>query len=126
MYPPRIERQYGSPDFLAPEMVQKKDHSYSLDLWGLGIIMYEMLTDELPFVGSGATGEERRADTKRRIISDEVKFKWKHFVSSSVQDLITSLMQKNPEDRLSLSGVLSHEWIRKHTDDEYRSSLSIC
>lgn len=41
----------GSEYYVSPEMLEKREWSYSTDLWGLGIIIYQMLTGNLPFKG---------------------------------------------------------------------------
>ena len=39
----------GSPMYMAPEIVNKRDYTYKSDLWSVGIIMYEMLHGYTPF-----------------------------------------------------------------------------
>ena len=41
----------GTEHYVSPEMVTEKTYSYSTDLWALGVIIYKMLSGELPFVG---------------------------------------------------------------------------
>lgn len=40
----------GSPEYSAPEMINKSGHNKAVDFWGLGIILYEMLTGLTPFI----------------------------------------------------------------------------
>ena len=42
----------GTPEYLAPELVQGTGHGKGVDYWALGILMFEMLTGATPFVGS--------------------------------------------------------------------------
>lgn len=39
----------GTPDYLAPEMINGNNHDESLDIWSLGILLYEILTGKAPF-----------------------------------------------------------------------------
>jgi serum/glucocorticoid-regulated kinase 2 len=39
----------GTPEYLAPEIITRSGHSFEVDLWTLGIIIYEMLNGEPPF-----------------------------------------------------------------------------
>ena len=39
----------GTPEYLAPEMINKSGHGHSIDLWNLGILIYELLTGSPPF-----------------------------------------------------------------------------
>lgn len=41
----------GTIDYIAPEMIENKSHNYSLDLWSLGVLLYELLHGEAPFNG---------------------------------------------------------------------------
>ena len=51
----KIERRYrtntiiGTPHYMAPEIITGKGYSFHVDLWSLGVIMYEMLCGKLPF-----------------------------------------------------------------------------
>jgi serine/threonine protein kinase len=39
----------GTPHYMAPEIVSNKGHSFESDYWSLGIVLFEMLTGEVPF-----------------------------------------------------------------------------
>lgn len=51
----KIERRYrtttiiGTPHYMAPEIITGKGYSFHVDLWSLGVIMYELLCGKLPF-----------------------------------------------------------------------------
>ena len=42
----------GTPEYLAPEIISRSGHSYEVDFWTLGILIYEMLAGEAPFTCS--------------------------------------------------------------------------
>lgn len=95
----------GTLDYLPPEMVSGREHSTSVDLWALGVLLFEFLVGKPPFETEGPN----RA-TYARIA--KVQYEMPSSVSKDAQDLIRSLLQANPEDRLPLDGVLTHPWIK--------------
>ena len=51
-YLPKGEESYtmcGTPNYLAPEVVMNRGHSYGVDHWALGVLIYEMVMGENPF-----------------------------------------------------------------------------
>ncbi len=48
----------GTPDYLAPECVTRQGHDHAVDCWGLGVIVYEMLTQCSPFADATGTGNQ--------------------------------------------------------------------
>uniref|UniRef100_A0A665WLV0 protein kinase C n=1 Tax=Echeneis naucrates TaxID=173247 RepID=A0A665WLV0_ECHNA len=82
----------GTPEFLAPEVLTDNNYTRSVDWWGLGVLIYEMLVGESPFPGDD---EEEVFDS---IVNDDVRFP--RFLSPVPVSLIQKLLQKNPEMRL--------------------------
>ncbi|XP_022600211.1 serine/threonine-protein kinase N3 isoform X3 [Seriola dumerili] len=82
----------GTPEFLAPEVLTDNNYTRSVDWWGLGVLIYEMLVGESPFPGDD---EEEVFDS---IVNDEVRYP--RFLSPESVSLIQKLLQKNPEMRL--------------------------
>uniref|UniRef100_A0A7N5ZV06 protein kinase C n=1 Tax=Anabas testudineus TaxID=64144 RepID=A0A7N5ZV06_ANATE len=82
----------GTPEFLAPEVLTDSNYTRSVDWWGLGVLIFEMLVGESPFPGDD---EEEVFDS---IVNDEVCYP--RFLSPESLSLIQQLLQKNPETRL--------------------------
>ncbi|KAF1363112.1 kinase-like protein [Lizonia empirigonia] len=103
----RRQTMCGTLDYLPPEMLSSYDNSYSnkVDLWSLGVLMYELLVGEAPF-------EDSPVMTKRKIIRGEYTIP--NFISSGAKDLISRLLVIDPEKRISLEDVEKHTWIVKH------------
>lgn len=93
----------GTIDYLPPEMVTGKDHDATVDVWELGILLYEFLTGGPPFE------EESQRATFRRIRDVDIKFP--QYVPPLARDLILKFLQKDPQKRIDLKDVRSHPWI---------------
>ncbi|KAK5086869.1 spindle assembly checkpoint kinase [Lithohypha guttulata] len=105
----RRQTMCGTLDYLPPEMVKPggKDNFYDekIDLWSLGVLMYEFLVGEAPF-------EDTPVMTQRRIARGEMTVP--SFVSPEARDLIKKLLVLDPSKRLPLTEVEQHPWILKH------------
>lgn len=93
----------GTLDYLSPEMIEGRDHDKSVDVWSLGVLLYEFLVGSPPFEAPG------QKDTCQKIKKVELSFP--DFVSPLARDLIQRLLQHNPEKRMPLSDVVLHPWI---------------
>ncbi|KZT57260.1 kinase-like protein [Calocera cornea HHB12733] len=96
----------GTMDYLPPEMVEQKQHNEKVDHWALGVLTFEFLCGTPPF-------EEKSSNATYRRIA-EVKYTFPSHVSSEARDLISKLLQYEPDKRLPLSEVLVHPWIEKY------------
>ncbi|KFY37349.1 hypothetical protein V494_04785 [Pseudogymnoascus sp. VKM F-4513 (FW-928)] len=95
----------GTMDYLAPEIVNHYTYNTAVDLWSLGVLMYELLVGEAPF-------EDTPVLTYKRIVRRDMTVP--SFVSPEAKDLINSLLVVNPERRMPLEDVQKHPWIIKH------------
>ncbi|KAF3906168.1 hypothetical protein ABW20_dc0100757 [Dactylellina cionopaga] len=95
----------GTLDYLPPEMLRGDSHGEKVDLWSLGVLMYEFLVGAAPF-------EDTPLETQKRIV--KLNFKIPDFVSPEARDLITRLLRLDPDKRLPLDQVAQHPWIVKH------------
>ena len=98
----------GTLDYLAPEMVEGREHDNRIDLWSLGILAYEFLVGAPPFE------TESQTETCRRIARVDLKIP--DFVSPQAADLIRRLLVYRPEQRMPIDEVLKHPWLAKHVE----------
>jgi len=96
----------GTPYYVAPEVL-KKSYDELCDLWSCGVIMYVMLSGEVPFPGSNS------ASIMQRVIKMKYTFSAKTWqqVSQDAQDLIGKLLVRR-SDRLTAERALEHSWIK--------------
>lgn len=91
----------GTPDYLAPELLLGNDHSYEVDWWALGCIMYEFLTGIPPFNDSTPEG------IFDRIMVGRVDWEGLYgFIPDEAIDLVNQLLVLDPEKRLGHNGAL--------------------
>ncbi|XP_010544667.1 PREDICTED: serine/threonine-protein kinase Aurora-3 [Tarenaya hassleriana] len=100
----------GTLDYLAPEMVENRDHDYAVDNWTLGVLCYEFLYGNPPFEA------ESQKDTFKRIVRVDLSFPLTPYVSAEAKNLISQLLMKDPSKRLSLQKIMQHPWIVKNAD----------
>ncbi|XP_067680069.1 RAC-gamma serine/threonine-protein kinase-like isoform X1 [Haliotis asinina] len=82
----------GTPEYLAPEVLEDNDYGRAVDWWGTGVVMYEMMCGRLPFYN-------RDHDVLfELILLQSVKFP--RTLSEDAKSLLTGLLAKNPKDRL--------------------------
>jgi serine/threonine protein kinase len=93
----------GTVDYLSPEMVLGKKHNEKVDVWAIGVLLYEFLVGEPPFQAPTAQA------TGRRICSVDINFP--PVVPALARDLINKFLQMDPAKRISLKAVRSHPWV---------------
>jgi serine/threonine protein kinase len=95
----------GTPEYIAPEMLQQRPYTKSVDWWSFGVLVYEMLVGLPPFY-DGNTNKMYRA-----ILHDQINFP--HHVSPRAEDLISRLLDRDPKARLGASEADAEE-IKRH------------
>lgn len=93
----------GTLEYLPPEIVEQKGHGPGADIWCLGVLLFEMLVGYTPF----------KANAKERMLSNISKIKPKFPMSFPplAKELVTRMLQKNPQERLSIQQVKAHRWL---------------
>ncbi|KAG0667228.1 Cell cycle serine/threonine-protein kinase cdc5/MSD2 [Rhodotorula mucilaginosa] len=96
----------GTPNYIAPEILfdQQGGHSFEVDIWSIGVILYTLLIGRPPF---------QTKDVKaiyKKIRDNSYAFPEDHSLSVEAVDLISWILRPNPTDRPTLSEILAHPW----------------
>lgn len=93
----------GTPDYLAPEMIRGDGHSESLDMWQMGVLLYEMAIGKSPF---GASSQQQ---TCKLILRLDIRFP--SSTNPEVKDLILKLCKLKPKERLTAAQAKQHHFV---------------
>mmetsp|Transcript_38366 Transcript_38366/g.119345 ORF Transcript_38366/g.119345 Transcript_38366/m.119345 type:complete len:422 (+) Transcript_38366:2-1267(+) len=101
----KMHMSCGTLSYVAPEVL-KKSYTSQCDLWSLGVIAFILLVGYMPFSGS----EDKQT---RDIQAGNFKVKPERWalVSPQAREFVTSLLQVNPDVRLTAKSALKHKWI---------------
>uniref|UniRef100_A0A7S2NWI5 Protein kinase domain-containing protein n=1 Tax=Leptocylindrus danicus TaxID=163516 RepID=A0A7S2NWI5_9STRA len=87
----------GTPEYMAPEILTQAGHGYCVDYWGLGMLLYEMMTGLPPWYTTD------RAKLFKRLRYDPLVVP--NFFSQSSEDVVSGLLVRDPSLRLGVQGV---------------------
>ena len=99
----------GTPIYLAPEIINNIGHDEKIDIWGVGVLLFELLTGEAPWEGSDVN------TVKKNIL--KLNIKWPKKMDPDAKDLITKILKYMPEERPSLRKILNHGFFKKFFPD---------
>lgn len=88
----------GTPNYIAPEILTKAGHSYEVDVWSIGCIMYTLLVGKPPFETSSLK------ETYNRI--KQVQYRTPSHLSKPAMAMITSMLQGTPSKRPPVSKLM--------------------
>mmetsp|Transcript_12033 Transcript_12033/g.33840 ORF Transcript_12033/g.33840 Transcript_12033/m.33840 type:complete len:934 (-) Transcript_12033:498-3299(-) len=98
----------GTPNYIAPEVLSGKEgHSYEVDVWSLGVVIYTLLVGKPPFETSDVRS------TYRRIRSNAYYFPEGVPLSDAATDLIRKILRTEPETRPTLAEMLHHPFFTR-------------
>ena len=118
----------GTPGYMSPEALLKKNHTFSTDFFAIGVIGYEFMKGRRPFTGTKNEIKEKMKDEK--FFEENVKIKendkvYKKGWSSESIDFINSLLEINVNKRLGykygIKELKEHQWLKYYMWDEIES-----
>uniref|UniRef100_UPI00358ED547 myosin light chain kinase 3-like n=1 Tax=Myxine glutinosa TaxID=7769 RepID=UPI00358ED547 len=97
----------GIPEFLAPEVVNYDNVTFSTDMWSVGVITYMLLSGLSPFMGAN---DNETLNNIARVRWDFEHEAFENIVSNEAKDFISKLLVEVKSGRMSASQCMRHEW----------------
>ncbi|KAL4474448.1 hypothetical protein ABPG72_007847 [Tetrahymena utriculariae] len=94
----------GTLDYVSPEMVQGKSYDFSVDVWSVGILTYELLIGHAPFAAKSHDA------TFDQILNGELRFSGP--ISFDAGDFISKILEREPNSRMNLTQAIQHPFIQ--------------
>ncbi|NXH38788.1 MYLK3 kinase, partial [Dicaeum eximium] len=117
----KLKVNFGTPEFLAPEVVNYDFVSFPTDMWSVGVITYMLLSGLSPFLG------ETDAETMNYVVNCSWDFDAEAFeqLSEDAKDFISRLLVKEKSCRMSATQCLKHEWLQDLPAKAHRCKLRL-
>ncbi|XP_069332396.1 death-associated protein kinase 1 isoform X3 [Eulemur rufifrons] len=99
---------FGTPEFVAPEIVNYEPLGLEADMWSIGVITYILLSGASPFLG------DTKQETLANVSAVNYEFEEEYFSNTSAlaKDFIRRLLVKDPKKRMTIQDSLQHPWIK--------------
>ncbi|KZT73916.1 Pkinase-domain-containing protein [Daedalea quercina L-15889] len=103
----------GTPEYLAPEILDGHGYNKTIDWWTLGVLLYEMLSGLPPFYDEATDKMYQKILTSPLVFGDEI--------GSQARSILTGLLTRDPAQRLGVNGadeIRRHPFFAKNIDFE--------
>ncbi|XP_067122791.1 serine/threonine-protein kinase 17A [Centruroides vittatus] len=106
-----IREIVGTPDYVAPEILQYEPITLATDMWSIGVLTYVLLSGHSPF------GGDSKQETFCNITHAPLEFPPEMFanISNDAKDFIQRLLVREPCERMTAKECLQHSWICEKT-----------
>ena len=105
----------GTPIYLAPEIIKEQGHDEHVDIWCIGVLLFELITGNVPFQGSDI-------ETLQKNIL-KLKIAWPRDINTDVKNLIMKILKLDPNSRLPLSDMLQHPFFTRYFPNAAQSLI---
>eukprot|EP01130_Rhizamoeba_saxonica_P000001 TRINITY_DN0_c0_g1_i1.p1 TRINITY_DN0_c0_g1~~TRINITY_DN0_c0_g1_i1.p1 ORF type:complete len:296 (-),score=71.16 TRINITY_DN0_c0_g1_i1:44-931(-) len=106
-----LSTSVGTPGYVAPEVLLCETYDISVDMWGIGVITFVLLSGYPPFYDG--SGDPESDVVIEKVIGVEYDFDdecWED-VSDLAKDFVSKLLVRSPDERMSAPEALQHEWL---------------
>ncbi|XP_030743333.1 calcium/calmodulin-dependent protein kinase kinase 2 isoform X1 [Echinops telfairi] len=118
-----LSNTVGTPAFMAPESLSETRKIFSgkaLDVWAMGVTLYCFVFGQCPFM------DARIMCLHSKIKSQTLEFPDQPDVAEDLKDLITRMLDKNPESRILVPEIKLHPWVTRHGAEPLPSEDENC
>ena len=105
----------GTPIYLAPEIIKEQGHDEHVDVWCIGVLLFELITGNVPFQGNDI-------ETLQNNIL-KLKISWPRDINTDVKNLIMKILKLDPNQRLPLSDMLQHPFFTRYFPNAAQSLI---
>ena len=114
----KLDKQCGSPGYIAPEVLRETGYNCQADIFSLGAIFYKILTGANLFKG-GCT--EAKLTNNKACSFEFNEHQWK-YKSAAARSLVTQLLREDPRQRITARQALQHAWF---TQDDKKDGKGV-
>lgn len=107
----------GTADYMAPEMSTSESYNHKVDVWALGILLYELVHGRPPFIAYNVFDKLQEIEAGNLQIRPGL--------SESLAQLIRAILNKNPEERPEVKDILKHHWFSERISCKFRVGNSV-
>ncbi|KAG0174033.1 hypothetical protein DFQ28_008895 [Apophysomyces sp. BC1034] len=119
----KLKKSAGSPAFMAPELCVAHHGEISgkaADIWSMGITLYCLVYGRPPFTSTNLV------ELYEMIKSDPVDYTGNSDLDPDLRDLLSKLLEKDPEKRITMSELRVHPWVTRHGEEPLISEEENC
>eukprot|EP00210_Caulerpa_lentillifera_P000867 g838.t1 len=113
----------GTPYYIAPEVIMREDkkpyNGKKADIWSCGVLLYAMVFNCYPFIKTEdivAHGSIQKI--AKRVCEGPLTFPTNNESTNDVRDLLTRILEKDPDHRITIDKIMEHPWFRLYLPDD--------
>ena len=98
----------GTPGYFSPEIMQARPYNTKTDIFGLGSLMYTLITGSHPFFSTNQQSYSHRILHEELNLESDINTAR---LSPHAKDILARMLERDPAARLSVNQLLSHPWL---------------
>lgn len=102
----------GSPEYVAPEIVRRVPYSgFKADVFSLGMVLFCLIFGQFPYIPEQQFEVLTKGGLHPPLEWPDQRANFPNFVGRTVKDLISKMLENNPDKRISLQEIANHRWL---------------